>query len=98
MQIPTEGLSPAMAAALQGMNDLGITKLIAAIELVAGLMIITGFLPAFGALLFAPIVVGILALHITKEPSTILPGIIITLLELYLGYAYWDKYKAIFTK
>ena len=37
MAMPTEGLSPAMAAALQGMNDLGITKLLAAIELVSGL-------------------------------------------------------------
>ena len=98
MQMPTEGLTPAMVAALQGMNDLGITKLIAVIELVAGLMLITGLLPAFGALLFAPITVGILAVHIVKEPSTIVPGIIIALLNAYLGYAYWDKYKAIFTK
>lgn len=98
MQPPTEGMTPAMAAALQGMNDLGITKLIMVIELVAGLLIITGFLPAFGALLFAPIAVGILAVHIAKEPSTIVPGLVIALLNAYLGYAYWDKYKAIFTK
>ncbi len=98
MQMPTEGLTPAMAAAVQGMSDLGIAKLIAAIELFAGLIIITGFLPAFGALLFAPITVAILAVHIVKEPSTIAPGIIIALFNAYLGYAYWDKYKAIFTK
>ena len=98
LQMPTEGLTPAMAAAVQGMSDLGIVKLIAAIELVAGFMLITGLLPAFGALLFAPITVGILAVHIVKEPSTILPGIIIALLNAYLGYAYWEKYKAIFTQ
>ncbi len=98
LQMPTEGLTPAMAAAVQGMNDLGIVKLIAVIELFSGIIIITGFLPAFGALLFTPITVGILAVHIVKEPSTILPGLIIALLNAYLGYAYWDKYKAIFTK
>ena len=98
LQMPTDGLTPAMAAALQGMNDLGITKLIAVIELVSGLFIITGFLPAFGVLLFTPITVGILAVHIVKEPSTILPGVIIALLNAYLGYAYWEKYKAIFTQ
>ena len=98
LQMPTEGLTPAMAAAVQGMSDLGIVKLIAAIELFAGLIIITGFLPAFGALLFAPITVGILVVHIAKEPSTIIPGLIIALLNAYFGYVYWDKYKAIFIK
>ena len=98
LQMPTEGLTPAMAAAVQGMSDLGIAKLIAIIELVAGFLLITGLLPAFGALLFAPITVGILAVHIAKEPSTIIPGLIIALLNAYFGYVYWDKYKAIFTK
>ncbi len=98
LQMPTEGLTPAMAAALQGMNDLGITKLLAVIEIIAGLLIVTGFLPAFGVLLFTPITVGILAVHIVKEPSTIIPGIIIAFLNAYLGYVYWDKYKALFTK
>ena len=98
LNMPTDGFSPAMAAAIQGLNDLGIAKLIAAIELIAGLIIITGFLPAFGALLFAPITVGILTVHIVKEPSTILPGIIVALMNAYLGYAYWDKYKAVFSR
>src|SRR3989338_10626013 len=79
LQMPTEGLTPAMAAAVQGMSDLGIAKLIAIIELVAGFLLITGLLPAFGALLFAPITVGILSVHIAKEPSTIIPGLIIAL-------------------
>ena len=98
MAVPTEGMTPAMAAALEGMNALGIVKLLAVIELIAGLFIITGFLPAFGTLLFTPITLGILAVHITKEPSTILPGIIVAVMNAYLGYAYWDKYKGIFSR
>ncbi len=98
MAPPTEGMTPAMAAALQGMNDLGITKLLAVIELVAGLFILTGFLPAFGTLLFTPITVGILAVHIAKEPSTIVPGVVVAAMNAYLGYVYWDKYKPLFMK
>ncbi|MEK6867994.1 MAG: hypothetical protein AABX98_04175 [Nanoarchaeota archaeon] len=98
MDPPTEGMTPAMLAALQGMDALGIAKLIAVIELAAGLMLVTGFLPAFGVLLFVPIEVGILAVHIAKELNTILPGLIFGLITAYFGYVYWDKYKALFTK
>ena len=97
MRLPTEGLSAPVAAALQGLSDLGVSKLIAVIEIFAGLLIITGFLPALGALLVAPITVGILAFHVVREPSTILGGVILALMNLYLGYAYWNKYKALFT-
>lgn len=74
MTPPTEGLSPAAAAAIRAMGDLGITQFIAIVEIIAGLLLITGFLPALGALLAAPITVGILVFHIVREPSTILPG------------------------
>ena len=98
MAPPTEGMTPAMAAALEGMNALGIVKLLAVIELIAGLFIVTGFLPAFGTVLFTPITVGILAVHIAKEPSTIVPGFVFALMNAYLGYAYWNQYKPMFLK
>lgn len=98
MAPPTEQMTPAMAAALEGMNALGIVKVIPFFELVAGLITVTGFLPALGALLFVPITVGILAVHIAKEPSTIVPGIVFAAMNAYLGYVYWDKYKPLFKK
>ncbi len=98
MAPPTEGMSPAMLAALQGMSALGIAKVIPFVELIAGLITVTGFLPALGALLFVPITVGILAVHIAKEPSTIVPGIVFAAMNAYLGYVYWDKYKPLFKK
>ena len=93
---PTEGLTPATAAALQGLDALGVAQLIALAELIAGLLIITGFLPALGALLVAPITVGIIVFHLMREPSTIVPGIIFSALNLYFGYVYWEKYKSLF--
>ncbi len=98
MTPPTEGMTPPMLAALAGMEALGIAKLIAVVEIVAGLFIVSGFLPAFGTLLFTPITVGILAVHIAKEPSTIVPGLVFALINAYLGYVYWHQYKPLFMK
>ena len=95
---PTEGLSEAQLAAIQGLDALGIATFIALVELVAGLLIVTNYLPAFGALLVAPIFVGIIVYHLVKDPATILPGVIVAALNIYLAYAYWDKYKALFVR
>jgi putative oxidoreductase len=98
MDPPTEGMSEAGAAALAGIEALGLVQLIAVVEIIAGLFIVTGFLPAFGALLSAPIIVVMVAFHAVKEPSTIVPSLVFALLNAYMGYAYWDKYKAIFKR
>lgn len=95
---PTEGITPAAAAAIQGLENLGVGKFIAVIEIIAGLLTITGFLPALGVLLAAPISVGIIVFHIVREPATILPGVIFALLNIYLGYVYWDTYKPMFKR
>lgn len=94
--LPKDGVSQAGLASFQGMDALGITKLIAVVELVAGLLIVTNYRPALGAVLVAPIIVSMLAYHVMHEPATIAPSFILGLLDAYLGYAYWDKYKALF--
>jgi uncharacterized membrane protein YphA (DoxX/SURF4 family) len=98
MAPPTEGLSEASAAALQGLDSLGIGKFIAVVEIIAGLLIITGFLPALGAVLVAPITVGIIVFHAVREPATIVAGIVFALFNIYLAYAYWDKFKPLFQR
>lgn len=95
---PADQLTEKGAAALAGIEALGISKFILIVEIFAGLLLTTGFLPAFGAILSAPIVTGIVVYHLVQEPSTIIPGLILAFLNAYLGYAYWDKYKAIFKR
>ena len=57
-------------------------------EVLAGLLLlINRFVPLALALL-APILVGILTFHITINISGIVPGAILTLLELYLAWVY----------
>jgi uncharacterized membrane protein YphA (DoxX/SURF4 family) len=73
------------------------------IEIIGGLLLLINFRPAFGALILAPICISILIWHsFLESPSTLLinifPGVIVSILDIYLGYAYWDKYKRIFEK
>lgn len=66
---------------------------------VAGTQLLTGVLLLFNrfvplALAFlAPIIVGILTYHIYLAPSTIAPGIVVLLMELFLAWAYRDAFR-----
>ena len=55
--------------------------------LVGLLLLINRFVPLALALI-APIIVGILTHHISMQPATIGPGIVVGLLELYLAWSY----------
>ncbi len=54
---------------------------------IAVLLLTNRFVPLALALL-APIIVGILTFHIFMGPATIGPGVIVTLMELYLAWAH----------
>lgn len=55
--------------------------------LVGILLLINRFVPLALALI-APILVGILTFHIAMQPAGIVPGAILSLLELYLAWSY----------
>lgn len=76
----------------------GIFELAKTTEIVVGAMLLIGFLPALAALLLAPLSVGILVFHAFAAPQYAVPAIIVALLNAYLGYAYWDKYKGLFSR
>jgi len=66
----------------------GYMNVVSAVEvLVAVLLLVNRFVP-LALTLLAPILVGILTFHIAMQPSTIGPGIVVTLLELFLAYSY----------
>lgn len=43
-----------------------------------------------------PISLNIVLYHLFVQPETILPGLVIFLLNVFLGYKYWDSYKQLF--
>ena len=60
--------------------------------LVAVLLLTNRFVPLALALL-APIIVGIITYHVTMQPATIGPGIVVLLMELYLAWAYRGAFR-----
>ena len=47
-------------------------------------------------IVLASISVNIVLYHLFVQPETILPGLVIFLLNVFLGYKYWDSYKQLF--
>ena len=76
----------------------GIFQMVKVTEIVAGFMLLFGILPALATLFLAPDVVGIVVVNARLIPSFLWVGAIVFVLTAYLGYAYWDKYKSIFSR
>jgi uncharacterized membrane protein YphA (DoxX/SURF4 family) len=64
---------------------------------IAGVLLIVGRYVPVALVLLGPILVNILVFHITLAPGGIGPGMVCTLLELFLIYAYWPAFRGIFT-
>src|SRR5215471_5148776 len=62
--------------------------------LIAVLLLANRFVP-LSLTLLAPIIVSILTFHIFMAPSTIVPGIVATVMELYLAWAYRGAFRPI---
>lgn len=62
--------------------------------LVGILLLINRFVP-LALTLIAPILAGILTFHLTMQPAGIGPGAFLSLLELYLVWAYRDSFRAL---
>jgi putative oxidoreductase len=94
----TQGVPPTMIAFAQVFWASGIFQMVKVTEIVAGAMLLIGFLPALATLFLAPDVVGIVIVNARLMPSFLWIGAIVFVLTAYLGYAYWDKYKLIFAR
>lgn len=93
-----QGVPEPMVISQWQLWDMGIFQLIKVTEIVAGIMLITGFLPALALLFVSPICVGLIIYDLHVAPDYIASGIVVSLMTAYLGYAYWDKFKAIFQR
>ena len=94
----TEGVPPQMVGFTQVFWASGIFQMVKVTEIVAGFMLLVGILPALATLFLAPDVVGIVIVNARLIPSFLWIGAVVFLMTAYLGYAYWDKYKQLFTR
>ena len=67
------------------------------LEVIASALLLVGRYVPIALVLLGPILVNILVFHITLAPAGIGPGLVCTLLELFLIYAYWPAFEGIFT-
>lgn len=89
-------IPPEMLQTTQVLIDTGIFHMIKITEVVAGLMLVLNFLPALAVIFIAPIAVGIVVVNSLTAPQFVVMGVIVGLFVSYLGYVYWNKYKALF--
>jgi hypothetical protein len=89
---------PHMVAINDALIQSGIFQYVKVTEIIAGLLLVTGFLPALGALALVPVMGGVIIINALLTPEFLIFGIIVSLFVAYLGYAYWDKYKALFQR
>jgi hypothetical protein len=64
--------------------------------IIAGLLLLIGRYVPIALVILGPILVNVLLFHITFAPSGIMPGLVCTVLEIFLIYAYWPAFRALF--
>jgi len=85
---------PEAISFLESLADTGyINPIIGIIFIIVGLMFVFGMYVALGTILLAPILVNILLFHIFYDLGSIIPGLIFSLLNIFIAYTEWDKYK-----
>ena len=65
--------------------------------LIAGVLLLAGRYVPVALVILGPILVNIVLFHLTLMPVGITPGLVCAALEIFLIYAYWPAFRAIFT-
>lgn len=71
--------------------------LVGVFEAAGGLLLLIGRFVPTGLVFLAPVCVNILAFSVFFAPAGIVPGIIVTALELFLIFAYRNYFAPLFT-
>jgi len=73
-----------------------ILKTVGLIEVIVGLLLIINKAVPFALVVLAPISVNIILFHATLDLANIGPGVFVFLVNAFLMYKYWGKYKTLF--
>jgi uncharacterized membrane protein YphA (DoxX/SURF4 family) len=64
---------------------------------IAGVLLLVGRYVPVALVILGPIIVNILVFHLTLAPTGMGPGLVCTVLEIFLIWAYWPAFRGIFT-
>lgn len=73
-----------------------ILKTVGLIEVIVGVLLVTNKAVPFALILMAPISVNIILFHGTLDPANIGPGAFVFIVNTFLIYKHWTKYKTLF--
>src|SRR3954464_3591796 len=91
-----EGSSPAQFMMVMGPSHW--MTVVGLLQLVGGLLVLCGGTTPLGLVLLAPVLVNILLFHILLMGGEgIMPGLVFSLLEIFLIYAYRNHFLPLFT-
>ncbi len=96
-----KGIPPEAIPTMRVLINTGLFYMIKVTEAVVGIMLIVNFLPALAAIFLAPVSIGVVVFNMSAPslPAGAIPTtLFLVVLNAYLGYVYWDKYKALFQK
>lgn len=71
----------------------GYMAVVSGAEVLIAVMLLTNRFVPLALAMLTPIIVGILTFHIAMQPATIGPGIVVTVMELYLAWAYRGAFR-----
>jgi putative oxidoreductase len=73
----------------------GYVYAIGGFQVIGGLLLLIGRFVPLGLTILGAIIVNILLFHILMAPEGIAPGIVVTVLELFLVWSYRDRFAGI---
>lgn len=68
------------------------------IEIAVGVMLLANIAVPFALVLIAPISVNIILYHAVLDPAGMAPALLMVILNLFLGFVYFNSYKPLFKR
>lgn len=95
--MPVPPVAPAAGAFLGALAATGyLLPLLVAVEVGAGLMLLTGRAVPLALVLLAPLLVNIVAFHLFLDPAGLAVPIVLVAVELYLAWTHRDAFAPLF--
>ena len=86
-------LPPDIITVTTGLVKGGYMTVVSGAEIIGALLLLTNRFVPLALAILAPIIVGILTFHIAIALPTIVPGIVVLVMELYLTWAYRGAFR-----
>lgn len=96
MFIPTPEMTEAAGSFMGALVASGyIMIVVKTVEVLSGLMILTGRYLPLGLILLAPVSINILLLHVFLDPAGLPMAVAIIVMQLFLAWAYRDSFSCV---